>query len=322
MLNERIYLKILFSIIGLFFMSTLSYSYYFSKEYPLPITNHISLDAKLQFIREQVDVKKIDTLVVGSSLALNNVNGAILESESKQCNGVLNLSAFGTSPVQIEQLLLLSKVFPNLKRIIYSTQFTDFTHGSKFKTFDAKVIRRYIGDKIRPLNTIGILLDGCKDLAFCLKRQKEWLKEHGENNKFSFLGFDHTGSAPLHIYGKDIIQKRWTKTDGDLQHPEAYAALHRMASLAQKKGIKFYLIQQPYREAMVKKYKHLQSIMKIYPHRVSKTMRETHGYYLNLYKKLKLGDEYFADRSHMNDKGSAITAREIAKFVDQMESGK
>jgi len=319
MLKERIYLKILFVIIGAFFTTTLAYSYYFSKHYPLPITNRISLDAKLQFIRTHINPDEIDTLVIGSSLALNNIQGKYLEEASQKCKKVLNLSVFGTSPVQMEQLLLLTDAFPNLERIIYSTQFTDFGHASKFKTFDANFIKKYIRNELNPFKDMQVLLDGCKDLSFCIERQKGWLKKHGQNNKFEFLGFDHTGSAPLHIYGEDILQKRWTKTDGDLQNPEAYAALYRMAKLANEKNIKFYLVQQPYRKAMVDKYKHLQSIMTIFPKRMTKTMKETGGEYLNLYEKLKLDDSYFADRSHLNDKGSILTAKEIARFIDSVE---
>lgn len=319
MLKTKTYLKVFFLIVGLISTTSMAYSYYFSKHYPIPITNRISFDAKLQFIREHVDIDEVDTLVVGSSLALNNVQGTYLEQASKKCKKVLNLAIFSASPVQVEQVLQLSEVFPNLKRIVYSSQFSDFGHASKFKDYHPDFIKKYIKNELNPIEYTASILNACKDVSFCLNRQKVWENEYGQNNKFGYLGFDHTGSAPLHIYGDDIIITRWTKLDGDIQNPAAHAALFRMSKKAYEEKVKFYFVQQPYREEMIQKYKHLQGVMKSFPQRVMKVMKENHGNFLNLHETLNFGNEYFADRSHLNDKGSAATAEAIAKFIDKIE---
>lgn len=319
MLTTKTYLKVFFLIVGLISTISMAYSYYFSKHYPIPITNRISFDAKIQFIREHINTDEIDTIVVGSSLALNNVQGIYLEKASSKCKKVLNLAIFSASPVQVEQLLELSDVFPNLERIVYSSQFSDFGHASKFKDYHPEFIKKYITNELNPIEYTSSILNACKDVSFCINRQKVWKNEYGQNNKFGYLGFDDTGSAPLNIYGADIIKKRWTKLDGDIQNPEAHAALFRMSKKAYEEDIKFYFVQQPYRQEMIKKYKHLQGIMKSFPQRVMKVMKEHKGYFLNLHETLNLGNEYFADRSHLNDKGSAATAKAIAKFIDTVE---
>jgi len=66
------------------------YVYDFTKNFPPPITKRISFDAKLKFIREQIDPDKIDTIIVGSSIGLNNVIGSILEEDSKKVKHALN----------------------------------------------------------------------------------------------------------------------------------------------------------------------------------------------------------------------------------------
>lgn len=319
MLHSKKYLKILFFIVILIGTTTVGYSVYFAKHYPVPIIDHISFDAKIQFIREYVDIKKIDTIVVGSSLALNNVQGAVLEKKSEKCKGVLNLSVWSVDAPAVEQLLELSDVFPNLKRIIYTGQFTSFNHASRFENYDSKFIKKYISHTLNPIKYSAFILNACKDISFCLKRQREWETEHGKNNKFSYLGFDYTGSAPLHIYGKDIVQSRWNKVDGAIQNPNALKALERIAAKAYKNNIKFYFIQQPYRKSQIIKYKHIQNIMKIFPHQMRTILNRHHGIFLNLHEQLHLNDSHFADRSHLNDKGSKVVAENIAKVIDKIE---
>ena len=299
--------------------STVAYAYYFSKEYPLPFTNRISFDAKIKFIREKIDVTKIDTIIVGSSIGLNNVHGVALEKSSKRCNHVLNLSVYEASPVQVGQLLKLIGAFPNLKRIIYSAQFSDFQHASSFRDYQPKWIRQYIAHKLTPIVEAKFLLDASKNVAFLENRKKEWESKHGQNNQFTYLGFDYTGSVPLHIYGKDIIKKRWENPHGSLYVAKAFEALDRISKDTYKKGIKFYMVQQPYRQEPIKKHKHILAELKMFLHRITKIVTKNQGKVLSLYEELPLEDAYFADRSHLNDKGSILSAEAIGKFIDEKE---
>ena len=324
MLQPKRYVQILFLILGIIVTSTMGYAYYFSKTYPLPFTNRISFDAKIKFIREHIDVTKIDTIVVGSSIGLNNVQGAYLEKASKRCKHVLNLSVFEASPVQVEQLLMLEDAFPNLKRIIYSAQFSDFQHASLFKNYQPKWISLYIAHKLTPVAEIKFLADAAKNIAFLKQREKKWEKEHLKNNLFTYLGFDHTGSVPLHIFEKDTYNnpfnaRRWNNPHGSRYVPKAFEALDRISKDAYKKGIKFYMVQQPYRQELIKKYKHIPMELNMFLHRITKIVTKNHGKVLSLYKELPLDDTYFADRSHLNEKGSRLSAEAIGKFIDQQE---
>jgi len=318
-LQSKTYLKILFLILGIILTSTMGYAYYFSKTYPLPFTNRISFDAKIKFIREHIDVEKIDTIIVGSSIGLNNVQGAYLEKASRKCEHVLNLSVFEASAVQVEQLLKLQDAFPNLKRIVYSAQFSDFQHASSFRDYHPQWISKYIARKFTPIVEAKFLADAAKNIAFLEKREEKWHKDHSQNNKFTYLGFDHTGSVPLHIYGKDIIQKRWNNPHGSLYVAKAFEALDRISKDAYKKGIKFYMVQQPYRQELIKKHKHIPAELNMFLHRITKIVTKNHGKVLSLYKELPLSDAYFADRSHLNDKGSILSAEAIGKFIDKQE---
>jgi len=313
------YLKLLFSLVIVIFTITIVYTYQFSKTYPLPFTNRISFDAKIKFIREHIHVTEIDTIIVGSSIGLNNVRGEALEKSSEECEHVLNLSVFEASAVQVEQLLKLQDPFPNLKRIVYSAQFSDFQHASSFRDYHPKWISKYIAHKFTPIVEAKFLADAAKNIAFLENRKKEWKVKHEQKNKFTYLGFDHTGSVPLHIYGKDIIQKRWNNPHGSLYVAKAFEALDRISKNAYNKGIKFYMVHQPYRQELIKKHKHIPAELKMFLHRIIKIVTKNHGKVLSLYKELPLSDVYFADRSHLNDKGSILSAEAIGKFIDKQE---
>jgi len=79
------------------------------------------------------------------------------------------------------------------------------------------------------------------------------------------------------------------------------------------------MVQQPYRQALIKKYPHILAELKIFLHRLHTIVPKNGGYILSLYQELPLSDAYFADRSHLNDKGSILAAEAIGKFIDEQE---
>ncbi len=319
MLSSKTYLKILFALLGLVIALAIIYAYWFSKHYPLPVTNRISFDAKIKFIRENIDPSTIDTIIVGSSIGMNDIDGEHLQNTSQQCKNVLNLSVYEASAFQVEQLLWLSDAFPNLERIIYSAQFSDFPYPSVFTDYDPRFLMRYMRHELNPIEYWALMFRSCQNLFFCFNRQKEWHKKHEMNNTFTYLGFDITGSVPLHIYGKDIITGRWSTPHGSTQNPHAYEAVNRMSKRAQEKGIQFYFVQQPYRGPLVKKHKHIQEVMNYFIKNIGAIVTNNSGKFFSLHQKLQLSDKYFADRSHLNDQGNKISADAIGKFIDENE---
>jgi lysophospholipase L1-like esterase len=130
------------------------------------------------------------------------------------------------------------------------------------------------------------------------------------------LGFDSTGSVPLNIYGEDIIKFRWETPHGAEQDLNNDKILERIVERLDDSSIDFYFIHQPYREELVKKFKYIQQILNSFDKRVQKIIEKYNGNFINLHNRLKLSDKYFADRSHLNDKGSIVVSKTIAKFID------
>jgi len=91
--NPKTYLKRLFVVFALIFSVAAGYVVYFNTHYPIPVTDHISFDAKLKFARDNIDPDQVDTLIIGSSIGLNNLLGSVMEKDSKKIKKVLNFSA-------------------------------------------------------------------------------------------------------------------------------------------------------------------------------------------------------------------------------------
>jgi hypothetical protein len=278
----------------------------------------MSFDAKITFIKENIDIAKIDTIIVGSSIGLNNVQGLTLEQSSKKIQGVLNLSVYEATPTQVEQVLELSSIFPNLKRIIYSAQYPDFGYAGKLKEYDPVFIKAYLGDSLSLKEKLAFYFNSSKNVFFLIRREWNWGAKYMQTNQFTYLGFDASGSVPLRIYGKDIIKHRWENPHSKKQSRHAYSALDRMSKRAKNEGVDFIFVMQPYRQPLYKNYKHVKLVMRDFSNKTEKIMKKNGGSFVNLHEKLNLSDKYFADRSHLNYEGAVIGSKAIGEFVDSI----
>jgi len=314
------YLKRFFLFFLFLFIIVIGYVNYFSIHYPIPITNRASLDAKLKFIRENINPDDIDTITVGSSVGLNNMQGAVLEKYSRVCNHVLNLSVHGAYAIQSKQLLELIEAFPNVKRIIYVSQYTDFGVTHKIKNYHPKFLIKYIRHELNPIENWLVMFRACNNLFFCINRQLTWKKTYQDKNSFSYINYDSTGSVPMTIDGEKTHPGRWSGAQpGDIMPEASYSAVYWMAKTAQVKGIKFYFIQQGYREEIVERDQRVKNSLAHFAVRIREIMKNTGGNFLSLHETLHLDDTHFADRNHFNAKGSRVAAKEIANFIDRCE---
>lgn len=318
MLNAKKYIRILLMILVFIFTSVLIYAYYYSKFYPIPITHRISLDAKLMFIRDMPDKEVIDTIIVGSSMGLDNLHGDTLIKSSNHIKNLLNISAFSVTITQWERIWDLVSLFPNAKRIIYSTQSLDFTEDRTLQEFDLAFAIKYT--KLGKNSTDLIYsFYTYKHILSSIQRHWDWKNKFMSNNKYTYLDFDHTGGISLHIYDDDIDKRKWDDVYAAETTLESYESLSRLITDANRNDIRFYVVVQPYRQALIQKDENLRKIVHDYYNKLEKTTRKSGGKYLNLDQKLHLDDEYFADRIHLNDKGNVVTAREVGKFINQNE---
>lgn len=318
MLKYKSYVKILSLMLITVFSGTFLYVYHFSKTYPIPLTHRLSLDEKFRFIRDIPDKDQIDTIIVGSSIGLNNIQGIILDASSIKVHHALNISAYGLKTTQVEKHLDIISIFPNVKRVIYSTQFPDFDNALIFQDYDLEFIKEYINlgkDQI----DLPHAFYAYKNIIEFARNHWQW-KEQYRGDMFSFgLAFDRTGSIPLQLYGDMINKEKFFKPHPLTQDQKNFHALSRISEKMHQKNIKFYFVSGPYRQPLLDKHEDLRITMENFIQKTQKIVTTNKGFFLNLHPQLKLSDYYFVDRFHLNEHGSALTAKAIGKFIDKSE---
>lgn len=318
MLKYKTYVKILSLILVVIFGGSFLYVYHFSKTYPLPFTYRISLDEKFRFIRDIPDKTQIDTIIVGSSIGLNNIQGIILEDSSSEVNHVMNISAYGLKTTEVEKLLNIISVFPNAKRVIYSAHFPDFSNAFTPDEYDLPFVKDYLNLEKETID-LPHAFHAYKNIIQFVKNHWNWEKQY-KGDMFNFgLAFDKTGSIPLKLYGEDINRDKFDNPHPPTQDEENFKALERIAEKLQKENIKFYLIVGPYRQPLLDKHEDVRQTMSTFVKKTDMIMQKYHGLHLNLHPILKLSDDYFVDRFHLNEHGSKLTAKTIGKFIDENE---
>jgi len=318
MLKYKIYVKILSLILVIIFGGSFLYVYHFSKTYPVPFTYRISLDEKFRFIRDIPDKTQIDTIIVGSSIGLNNIQGIILEESSSKVNHVVNISAYGLKTTEVEKLLNIISIFPNLKRVIYSAHFPDFSEAFTPDDYNLPFVKDYLNLEKETID-LPHAFHAYKNIIQFVKNHWNWEKQY-KGDMFNFgLAFDKTGSIPLKLYGDDINRDKFDNPHPLTQDEENFKALERIAKNLQKEHIKFYLIIGPYRQPLLDKHEDVRQTMSTFVKKTDIIMQKYHGLYFNLHPILKLSDDYFVDRFHLNEQGSKLTAKTIGKFIDENE---
>ena len=319
MYKYKTYVKILSLILLSIVIGAFIYIYFYSKTYPIPLFHRISLDAKMKFVRDMSNKDRIDTIIVGSSIGLNNLQGIVLEDSSKEVKHVVNLSALGLQTTQVEQLSELFSLFPNTKRVIYSAQFEDWSGAFLFGDKEVDFAKEYtqLGKNSIDLTYTFYTF---KHLIEFAKNHWKWEKEYAPNNTNHGLTFDRTGSVPLNMYGEDINHKMFTTPPPNTKlYEEDFLALERMIKALQSKNIRFYFIAEPYRQYMIDNYNDIRIAREKFVQKTEEITIQNGGKFIDLHKKLHLSDNYFADREHLNSNGSVLTAKEVGAFIDASE---
>ncbi len=321
-MQPKLYVKLFLSLFGLLLLLASGYIYYFYKHYPIPITNRISFDAKLKFIREHIDPDKVDTIIVGSSIGMNNILGSVLQKNSKEVRYALNLSVYEATALEAEQILELSDAFPNLKRILYSVQYSDLPHPYTYKDYDPETLKKYIRHDLSPLAFLKLVFQACNNLPFCYERAKKWEQEHMQPDQFTSLIFDKSGSVPLEIYRKEKVGGRWHIPHPGVMHPKSFQAIARMIEKAKKKGICFYVVHQPYRTPLYEKHAPVRGALEYFDKHIRAIIKNEKWGALIRIQPLFMDDSHFADRTHLNIKGSTKVSKYVAQKIDTIEKEK
>ena len=307
------------SAIGLYVLVIVAL-YQVESKFHLPVFNHISLDRKLHFLKDHEELDTADTVIIGSSMGLNNINGVMLENTSKYVHGVINLSAWSIKCPQI--LPLLTKVVKDgkVKRIIYAAQYFDFTQEFNIDGASADTVFGYLNED--PLDKLLFIISASRNLLSMIENYLRW-ESFTNPETYEYLIFDRTGGNQLDINKENANPHRWSKVDDFTIEPFGKAnltCLKDMADLSETHHFDLIFVVQPFREAVVASNPQLKEIMFEFDKQTKAILNNENSYHINAHEILNFDDSNFADKSHLNIKGANAKTKKLAKMIDRISS--
>lgn len=279
-----------------------------SSNYPLRFTDSISYDTKLKFLHNDKLFKQADTLIVGSSMGLNNINSSIIAKNTKNIHNVTNISSWGLQTTEVEELLN-SIDLKNIKYVIYSTQMIDFVNPD-LKHIDPNQIKEYTeGSKSYPnyLHMINIIY---------LKQIYMYDAEYMNRNKYTYLKFNKYGDVNLDFNTSYINKDRWDVPDSVILSKECFESLERINKSLKRKNIKLIVAIPPYRKKVLVKSQKLIIASNDFERKLNAMSKYSNFLFVNLHNQFDSDDSCFVDRSHLNTKGAIKYSLKISEYIN------
>jgi len=278
------------------------------------LSGNVCFDEKVRFLRNNPS-KECDVLVIGSSMALNNIDSEAMLKQLPEGTRLLNAGAWNMKIGQTRALLecLLRVYHP--RSIIFLCGPMDF-YLTEFPSdfFDAEEVTNFINGSSY---WVPVLLRHF-DLQYYVQRSFSIVQDRSSRNEYLSLMFDRWGSIPLKISFPNINWRRWNlKVELEKVDPTQYDEMARVADLVRNGGMNLICIQSPMRRgsvpvdataAMDEHWRHIERIL------------GSRGFHLRNHSAIGLSDEYFADYSHLNDQGAPIFSEIVGRELDSQWS--
>ena len=301
---------LLFLILVLLILVILDFS-----EKPAPrFTPNFALNEKVRWLK--VNGGNCDILVIGSSMALGNIDGPHIKSALPN-RSILNTGAWGLSLMDTLNLLQIIAPICKPKLIVLVMAQSDFSHSNTVQ--DWSQISRYLNHKrLEPEFSYIYNMDGLYYLTSFLDRIGK--KEMG-NKIYDSLNFDETGGVVLDSTGLEIDYKKWngflneaplTKINMD----NGFKSLLKISGIASHCGSQLLIITTPIRRAAWK----IQLENKIFQlwSDVSLWSMIHNVTYVNDSQSLDFDDSYFADYMHLNNKGARALTEDLLPTIQRL----
>lgn len=293
-----------------FFIAGGTVFYFLKTGVPLRLSDSISFDKKLEFLRHHHQhLSRSDLLVAGSSMALNNINSAELE-KSPLFSSVINTGSWGLGTHEVLEFIRQLDV-RNVRHVLYSAQYFDFG-PTRNKNIDFGEINGYLyrNALVFPvIRTIQALPSG-------YRKYLDWEAIYQDKSKYTCLVFNRYGDVGLDIPRNRINPARWgrviTKT---LPAKLDYSALLQLnAYLAQKK-IKLIVVRPPFRKKLLRSHKKLARIFTDFGKKLTGLAASQGFIFMDMHRKLDLDDHYFVDKSHLTPEGARLMSATLVHWL-------
>ena len=301
---------LLFLILILLILVILDFS-----EKPAPrLTPNFSLNEKVRWLK--VNGGNCDILVIGSSMALGNIDGPHIKSALPN-RSILNTGAWGLSLMDTLNLLQIIAPICKPKLIVLVMAQSDFSHSNTVP--DWSQISRYLNHKrLEPEFSYIYNMDGLYYLTSFIDRIGK--KEMG-NKIYDSLNFDETGGVVLDSIGLVVDEKKWNGflmerllTNIDINN--GLKSLSKIKSVALKNDSQLLIISNPIRKSAWKLFSE-NNASELWSY-VSQWSIRNQVSFINDSQSLNLDDSHFADYMHLNNKGARALINDLIPKIQNL----
>ena len=311
--NYRQYLAIVLGFPLLLLIILITTICIFEKGIPAPrLSSSDEFNEKARLIRNS-SANKCDVLIIGSSMALNNIDGSAIKKMTRG-KSVLNLGSAGLSVS--ESGILLNYVVPLYKPkvIILATYYGDFTDHWE-KTIDWKLFRNYIHGKSTVISYLKSI-DHRYYLFTYIKKCRS-IANKG-NTTYPALMFDGTGSLMLDCNNFEIKPHRWDPPNIHNPLPrgrtsENLAGLADIEKIARNTHSHLLVVATPLRKTAEERLS-IPEIAQLWE-AVSRSVNIAGGTFIRVRSFYDFNDEHFTDFAHLNGCGASKVSDIIAPVI-------
>jgi hypothetical protein len=270
-------------------------------------SNSLSFNEKIDFIRDK-DLSRIEYIAIGSSMTLNNVDSEIMVRHLGE--NYINLGSWGFKISDSERFLKeMSGFFPNLKTVIISTTFVDFSSTTRNIQVDYDLIRLSVKHK---LGMIPYLMN--LDLRYMLNNSKTNKAKIRDSGSYDILSFDEYGGVILKIPEEAINPERWNNdiTNFEVSEKEL-SALNELKDFLKSRNIKTVITVPPQREGLMNEEK--LKLVNNEISRIQKVVLSGGGIFINSFELGVWPDSLFVDYCHLNKAGAVKYTEIVAGLI-------
>lgn len=281
--------------------SLLMYYAFGGQKILLPVTNSISLDAKLYEARIRLRGKKLDTLVIGSSMALNNFSSETFFKHTTENKTLYNFAAWGLNMKDSCLLLdiLVRQYHP--RNVIMLSNYIDFRDQATLSMNELNV-RLFLLDK----SIVDCFLIGKTGFLSSLTYRRKYDEKRIGRDHNDSLFFDDYGSVPLDTGNFNYTDSSKNNKIKPFYQPaeSQYEYLEKMIKSLSARHIQFSFIQTPFRCGVLEgETPEKQKSMSDHFLRTSRIVSSNGGIYFR--DDESYSDRFFIDIIHMNATGAA-----------------
>ncbi len=272
------------------------------------VSNSISFNAKMHFLKSKKADTAINVIAVGSSMTLNNIHSATIAASYD--TSYLNTASWGQSIIDDFRLIKIFTPLYKPKTIIITSNFMDFQNEwskVKFDLLDSYLSKTYTKSGF--------------DLRYNIKNAAK-LKEYRQNQSlYNYLNYDDHGGINLDAQKLTTDSLRWKGrpvNESPLDQTQ-YAYLDSISNFCTANNIDLIFVQSPLRIGYTAQMNEAQNLfLRKHVSRIDAILKNDNQQFINTLEG-NWPDDIFADYSHLNEKGAQVFTK---RFLAEMRKRK